>query len=86
VSDCHFRLEEFKIVNRNARMKVNSSNIENVEYDEKSETMSVTFNNNSTYQLHNVPKSVYERLINAGSVGSYYASNIKGRYSTSKVA
>lgn len=66
-------------------MKVSSSNIEDVEYDEQSETMSVTFNNGSTYALFNVPKAVYERLINAGSIGSYYASNIKGRYSTSKV-
>jgi len=47
--------------------------------------MSVTFNNRSTYQLFNVPKDVYERLIKAGSIGAYYASNIKGRYSTSRV-
>jgi len=66
-------------------MKVNSSNISDIEYDEKSETMSVTFNNLSTYQLFNVPKDVYERLIKAGSIGAYYANNIKGRYSTSKV-
>jgi len=66
-------------------MKVSSSNIEDIEYDEKSETMSVTFNNRSTYQLFNVPKDVYERLIKAGSIGAYYASNIKGRYSTSRV-
>jgi len=66
-------------------MKVSSSNIEDIEYDEKSQTMSVTFNNRSTYQLFNVPKDVYERLIKAGNIGAYYASNIKGRYSTSRV-
>jgi hypothetical protein len=66
-------------------MKVSSSNIEDIEYDEQSQTMSVTFNNRSTYQLFNVPKDVYERLIKAGSIGAYYANNIKGRYSTSRV-
>lgn len=66
-------------------MKVSSSNIDDIEYDEKSETMSVTFNNGHTYQLFNVPKGVYERLISAGSIGAYYANNIKGRYSTSRI-
>lgn len=85
MSDCHFHLEPRTEFVLNTSMKVSSSNIEDVEYDEQSETMSVTFNNGSTYALFNVPKAVYERLINAGSIGSYYASNIKGRYSTSKV-
>lgn len=85
MSDRHFHLEPRTRFVLNTSMKVSSSNIEEVEYDEQSQTMSVTFNNGSTYALFNVPKGVYERLIKAGSIGSYYASNIKGRYSTSKV-
>ena len=85
MSDCHFHLEPRTRLVLNTSMKVSSSNIDEVEYDEQSQTMSVTFNNGSTYSLFNVPKGVYERLINSDSVGSYYASNIKGRYTTSKV-
>lgn len=64
---------------------VTSSNIEAIGYDVGSETLSVEFKNGSTYQYFDVPERVFEELRDAGSVGAYLSSNIKGVFRFSRV-
>ena len=67
------------------RENVSSSNVQSVGYDETSETLEVEFKNGSVYQYFGVPEQVYQQLKNAGSVGGYLASDIKGEYRFSRV-
>jgi len=64
---------------------VDSSNVQAVGYDGDSSTLQVEFKNGATYQYFDVPEHVFIRLRDAGSVGGYLASNIKGIYRYSKV-
>ncbi len=59
---------------------VNSSAISAVGYDPQSGIMSITFKQGKTYDFCGVPQHIYDGLISAGSVGSYYNSNIRDRY------
>lgn len=63
---------------------VKSSNIDRVGYDEDSKTLAVEFRTGATYHYFEVPKSVYEGLKSAESVGAYFAQNIKGSYAYHK--
>lgn len=67
------------------RISVTSSNIEAIGYDAGSETLQVEFKNGSTYQYFDVPERVFEELRDAGSVGAYLSSNIKGVFRFSRV-
>ena len=67
------------------RTPVSSSNVAAVGYDEASATLEVEFNNGAVYQYFDVPGRVYQELVGAGSVGGYFAANVKGHYRFSKV-
>lgn len=67
------------------RKHVDSSNIESIGYDSKSQTIEIEFLNGTIYQYFDVPQHIYEELINADSHGKYLAANIKGHYRYSKV-
>jgi hypothetical protein len=62
-----------------------SSNIEAVGYDQDAKKLRVKFKKGSTYEYDDVPFSEYEAMMDAESVGSYFASHIKDRYTTRKV-
>ena len=62
------------------RAPVSSSNVASVGYEEFTQTLEVEFHDGSVYQYFDVPRSTYEGLINASSVGSYLHHNIKGKY------
>lgn len=64
---------------------VSSSNIASVGYDAEEQTLAVEFHSGSTYQYSNVPEAEFDRLLNAGSVGSYFNANIKNSYSATQV-
>jgi KTSC domain len=49
-------------------------------YDDEDQTLELTFASGSTYTFENVPPTIWEGLCTARSVGSYYATQIKGRY------
>lgn len=66
-------------------MKVHSQNISEVDYDPQSSTMVITFKDDSKYAYLDVPNATYQRLVGAGSVGSYFASHIKGNFITRKL-
>lgn len=66
-------------------VKVASSNLDEVEYDEAVCRLTVSFKNGSAYAYANVPKSVYEQMLKADSVGSYLAKHIRDKYASVKV-
>ncbi|MCA7000041.1 KTSC domain-containing protein [Dickeya solani] len=67
------------------RQSVVSSNISSVGYDSDDLVLEIEFNNGAIYQYFDVPENVFQELINAGSVGGYLASHIKGHYRYSRV-
>jgi uncharacterized protein len=67
------------------RTHVESSNIESIGYDSKSQTLEIEFLNCSIYQYFDVPEHVFNELRSANSHGKYLNTNIKGIYRFSKV-
>jgi hypothetical protein len=49
-------------------------------YDPQSETLEVEFNNGRIYQYYNVPLFMYERLMEAPSMGRFFNMEIKPAY------
>lgn len=62
-------------------IRVSSSAISAVGYDENTMRMQIKFNGGYTYTFCRVPLSVFNGLLNASSKGRYYDMYIKGRYS-----
>lgn len=63
------------------RQAVSSSNIASVGYEETSETLEVEFSKNGrVYQYLNVPSFMFERLMQANSVGTFFNAEIKSAY------
>ncbi len=61
---------------------VASGQIAKIGYHPESQTAVIQFSNGKVYQYSGVPPEMYDNLKNAESVGSFFAQNIKGRYST----
>lgn len=64
---------------------VSSSNVESVGYDGESKELYVTFLNGSTYKYLEVPRSTFNNLLSAPSVGCYLNKHIKNRFAYEKV-
>lgn len=67
------------------RISVTSSNLCSIGYDSETSTLEVEFNKGSVYQYHGVPQDVFDSLMQAGSKGSYFNSNIKNSYRPTKL-
>ncbi len=61
-------------------IRVDSSNLRAIRYDEKEEVLEVAFVKSGTYRYLGVPKVVYEGLRRAKSKGKYLAAHVKNRY------
>jgi hypothetical protein len=59
---------------------VNSSNLSAVGYDKSTMTMHIRFKSGRLYAYYDVPESVYQKLMNAESHGSYFNSMIRGAF------
>jgi hypothetical protein len=59
---------------------VDSSSIKEVGYDEIESQLHVRFVTGSLYAYMNVPKELFQELINAESVGKYFAEHVKKQY------
>lgn len=57
---------------------VKSSMVSHVEYDAKAKTLVVTWAKGGTGTYHDVPKSAYEKLMAAESVGKHLIANFRG--------
>ncbi|GBU25375.1 hypothetical protein R83H12_02018 [Fibrobacteria bacterium R8-3-H12] len=66
-------------------IKVSSSNVREIGYDEVNKTLYVKFLSNSLYVYNGVPIDKFDGLKNASSVGSYLHRNIKDRYSYKRI-
>ena len=63
------------------RHAVSSSNIASVGYDEDAETLEIEFvKNGRVYEYYNVPRFMYERLLEASSIGIFFNVEIKNSY------
>ena len=60
--------------------RVRSTAISFLSYDPQSKTLRVTFSDGTVTNYANFPASVYQQFLNSGSKGSFYNSNIRGRY------
>lgn len=66
------------------REPVNSSNLVSVGYDPSSETLEVEFKG-GVYEYYNVPQFMYDRLMEAGSIGTFFNAEIKNNYACAKL-
>lgn len=62
------------------RIPVSSSNIASVGYDAVNKILEIEFHHGAIYQYFDVPKEIYDNMINSASIGSYFVYNIKDKY------
>jgi hypothetical protein len=67
------------------REAVSSSSLVSVGYNPDSETLEVEFKSSGVYEYYNVPPFMHERLMQAGSIGTFFNAEIKNSYACSKV-
>lgn len=67
------------------RQPVSSGNIAEVGYDPETETLEIMFHGARVYQYYNVPAFLHERLMQAGSLGKFFNSDIKGHFPEARV-
>lgn len=68
------------------RQSVSSSSIASVGYNPESETLEVEFvSSGRVYEYYNVPKFMFERLLEAPSVGIFFNVEIRNDYSCSPI-
>ncbi len=62
------------------RIRVRSSNIRSIGYDEITHTLEIEFHHGGIYQYYKVPKSVFEAFMATRSKGKFFFKNIKEKY------
>ncbi len=62
------------------RTPVSSSYILEVGYEPASMTVEIAMKDGSVYQYFDVPETVYQELMHAGSIGTFLNSQIKNNY------
>lgn len=61
-----------------------SSMITSYGYDEAEKVLQLTFTKGGTYDYQDVPKEVYDGMVEAESIGKYFLANIKDKYEFEK--
>ena len=64
---------------------VESSNINKLSYDMKTQTLSINFKPDQTYEYIEVPYYVWEGLVSSESKGKFFHMFIKGKFDYKKV-
>ncbi len=59
---------------------VESSVMDEVEYDADAQVLTITFDSGKVYRYKGVPEGVYGELMAADSKGTYFNASIKGQY------
>jgi KTSC domain len=57
-----------------------SSALSSAEYDDETQTLTLTFTSGRSYTYDNVPEDTYERLLADPSPGRFYMAYIKDQY------
>lgn len=66
-------------------MKVQSSNLYTVDYNEEKKVLTIKFFSGSIYEFFNVDSTTFNELINAPSVGGYFNKYIKNIFKYKKI-
>jgi len=76
-----------KLVNQaaNQRIPVVSSNIASIGYDEENQILEIEFHHGAIFQYFDVPKGIYDELMNAPSHAKNFMFEIKNKYSYQKI-
>ncbi|MGE0903279.1 KTSC domain-containing protein [Dehalococcoides mccartyi] len=64
---------------------VSSSNLARVRYSENTSTLEIEFQGGRVYQYFDVPKTIYEALLQADSKGLFFNTQIKGQFRYARV-
>ena len=64
---------------------VDSSNIEAIGYDEITQELHVRFLSGAMYVYYNIPREIYDAIMNAPSKGSFLNREVKGAFEYSKL-
>ena len=64
---------------------VNSSNLARVRYAENTSTLEIEFQGGRVYQYFDVPKTIFEALLQADSRGQFFNTQIKGQFRYARV-
>ena len=75
-------LEEFFL----ERTAVQSHEIAIVGYDKPAATLEVTFRRGGVYHYFGVPESIHQALMTAESLGTFFADQVKDKFSYKKIS
>jgi hypothetical protein len=67
------------------RVRVSSTNIRSIGYDEASQALEVEFTSAGIYRYDSVPISLHQRFMAAQSKGRFFDSFVKDKYRTTKL-
>lgn len=59
---------------------IESSNLDEAGYDEKTQILEASFLNGGTYRYYGVPKHVWEEFLAGNTPGQYFYHNIRTSY------
>lgn len=62
-------------------IRLNSSSIRGADYNPVTRRLQIWFPNNGPYTYYGVPESIYWRLVNAASPGTFFNEVIRKNYS-----
>lgn len=65
--------------------EVKSSNVRAVEYNDDARELTVSFKTGATYLYSEVPRSIYDAMLSAESVGGYFAAHVRGKFESIKL-
>jgi len=68
------------------RIAVSSREIAVIGYDEKGQELEVTFRRGGVYLYRGVPTDIYQALMRADSLGTYFSRNIKDAFEFEKIS
>ena len=66
--------------------QLDSSNLKSAKYDDKNQTMEITFLNGSTYRYERVPPQIFNALTDAVSPGGYFSRQIRNSFGFEKIS
>lgn len=64
--------------------KLDSSNIEQADYDQYLNVLIVKFKAGYCYEYYGVPKETFKELVTAKSVGKFFQTNIRNKFDYAK--
>lgn len=65
---------------------VQSSNVQSIGYDNRTDELTITFKNNATYLYEGVSRETYDEFRAAPSKGKFVWSDIRGKYPYQRVS